>query len=72
VHELEAGADHLCGAAIHRLFHQDFSRTGARFLPAYPGRDCAHQLYLQEHISGMVVLQLFNRERKAYNRFFGN
>jgi ATP-binding cassette, subfamily B, multidrug efflux pump len=25
--------------------------------------------YLQEHISGMVVLQLFNRERKAYKRF---
>src|SRR5271155_5636746 len=25
--------------------------------------------YLQEHISGMVVLQLFNRERKAYARF---
>jgi ATP-binding cassette subfamily B multidrug efflux pump len=25
--------------------------------------------YLQEHVSGMVVLQLFNRERKAYNRF---
>jgi ATP-binding cassette subfamily B multidrug efflux pump len=25
--------------------------------------------YLQEHISGMVVLQLFNREHKAYNRF---
>jgi len=25
--------------------------------------------YLQEHISGMVVLQLFNRERKAYDRF---
>ncbi len=25
--------------------------------------------YLQEHISGMVVLQLFNRERKAYNSF---
>jgi len=25
--------------------------------------------YLQEHISGMVVLQLFNRERKAYHRF---
>ena len=25
--------------------------------------------YLQEHISGMVVLQLFNRERKAYSRF---
>jgi ATP-binding cassette subfamily B protein len=25
--------------------------------------------YLQEHISGIVVLQLFNRERKAYNRF---
>jgi len=25
--------------------------------------------YLSEHISGMVVLQLFNRERKAYNRF---
>src|SRR6202142_4595964 len=25
--------------------------------------------YLQEHISGMVVLQLFNRERKAYIRF---
>jgi ATP-binding cassette, subfamily B, multidrug efflux pump len=25
--------------------------------------------YLQEHISGMVVLQLFNRERKAYTRF---
>jgi len=25
--------------------------------------------YLQEHISGMVVLQLFNRERKGYKRF---
>jgi ATP-binding cassette, subfamily B, multidrug efflux pump len=25
--------------------------------------------YLQEHVSGMVVLQLFNRERKAYGRF---
>jgi ATP-binding cassette, subfamily B, multidrug efflux pump len=25
--------------------------------------------YLQEHISGMVVLQLFNREHKAYKQF---
>src|SRR5437879_4019961 len=25
--------------------------------------------HLQEHVSGMVVLQLFNRERKAYDRF---
>src|SRR5436190_2799880 len=25
--------------------------------------------YVQEHVSGMVVLQLFNRERKAYDRF---
>ncbi len=25
--------------------------------------------YLQEHVSGMVVLQLFNREKRAYNRF---
>jgi len=25
--------------------------------------------YLQEHVSGMVVLQLFNRERKAHKRF---
>jgi len=25
--------------------------------------------YLQEQVSGMVVLQLFNRERKAYQRF---
>jgi ATP-binding cassette, subfamily B, multidrug efflux pump len=25
--------------------------------------------YLQEHVSGMVVLQLFNRERKAYKQF---
>src|SRR5229473_6544208 len=25
--------------------------------------------YLQEHVSGMVVLQLFSRERKAYTRF---
>jgi ATP-binding cassette, subfamily B, multidrug efflux pump len=25
--------------------------------------------YLQEHVSGMVVLQLFNRERQAYTRF---
>ena len=24
--------------------------------------------YLQEHVSGMVVLQLFNRERKAYDK----
>jgi ATP-binding cassette subfamily B protein len=25
--------------------------------------------YLQEHVSGMIVLQLFNRERKAHKRF---
>src|ERR1700675_646712 len=25
--------------------------------------------YMQEHVSGMVVLQLFNRERKAYEKF---
>jgi ATP-binding cassette, subfamily B, multidrug efflux pump len=25
--------------------------------------------YLQEHVSGMIVLQLFNRERKAYKQF---
>ncbi len=25
--------------------------------------------YLQEHVSGMVVLQLFNREKRAYRRF---
>jgi ATP-binding cassette subfamily B protein len=25
--------------------------------------------FLQEHVSGMVVLQLFNRERKAYHKF---
>jgi ATP-binding cassette, subfamily B, multidrug efflux pump len=25
--------------------------------------------YLQEHVSGMVVLQLFNRERRAYQQF---
>ena len=25
--------------------------------------------YLQEHVSGMLVLQLFNREKKAYKRF---
>ena len=25
--------------------------------------------YLQEHVSGMVVLQLFNREKRAFNRF---
>jgi ATP-binding cassette, subfamily B, multidrug efflux pump len=25
--------------------------------------------YLQEHVTGMMVLQLFNREKKAYNRF---
>src|SRR5579872_3021987 len=25
--------------------------------------------FLQEHVSGMVVLQLFNRERRAYKRF---
>src|SRR5262245_1729565 len=25
--------------------------------------------YLQEHVSGIVVLQLFNREKKAYDKF---
>ena len=25
--------------------------------------------YLQEHVSGMVVLQLFNREKRAYKQF---
>src|SRR6266852_4451701 len=27
--------------------------------------------YLQEHVSGMVVLQLFNREKRAYKQFAG-
>src|SRR5437899_7165819 len=27
--------------------------------------------YLQEHVSGMVVLQLFNREKRAYDSFAG-
>src|SRR5574341_686484 len=27
--------------------------------------------YLQEHVSGIVVLQLFNRERKSYKKFEG-
>ncbi len=27
--------------------------------------------YLQEHVSGMVVLQLFNREERAYKQFAG-
>ena len=26
--------------------------------------------YLQEHVSGMVVLQLFNREKRAYQQVF--
>src|SRR5207253_6749405 len=25
--------------------------------------------YLQEHVSGIVVLQLFNREKRAYEKF---
>src|ERR1051325_1114649 len=25
--------------------------------------------YLQEHVTGMVVLQLFNREQRAYKKF---
>src|SRR5439155_21269984 len=25
--------------------------------------------YLQEHVSGMMVLQLFNREQRAFNKF---
>src|SRR5262249_47458026 len=25
--------------------------------------------YMQEHVSGMVVLQLFNREKRAYRKF---
>jgi ATP-binding cassette subfamily B multidrug efflux pump len=25
--------------------------------------------YMQEHVSGMVVLQLFNREKRSYNKF---
>ena len=25
--------------------------------------------YMQEHVSGMVVLQLFNREKRAFNKF---
>ena len=25
--------------------------------------------YMQEHVSGMVVLQLFNREKRAFDKF---
>src|SRR6185437_3222631 len=25
--------------------------------------------YLQEHVSGMMVLQLFNREKRSYDKF---
>jgi ATP-binding cassette subfamily B multidrug efflux pump len=69
VHELEAGADHVRGDAADCGCDQDFRdkvRDSYRRIRTAIARINA---YLQEHVSGMVVLQLFNRERKAYARF---
>ena len=69
-HELEAGADHLRGAAGDLLCDHDLPRQGARFLPAHSRRHRAHQLpTCRKHVSGMVVLQLFNREKRAFEQF---
>ena len=44
--ELEAGADHLRRASADRVRDQDFSRQGARFLPAHPHGDRPDQRLL--------------------------
>ena len=47
-----------------------FRKLRARREPAHSHRDRQHQLrYLQEYISGMSVVQLFNREQKARAEF---
>jgi ATP-binding cassette, subfamily B, multidrug efflux pump len=48
---------------------QDFSRQSPRFLPRIRVAIARINAYLQEHVSGMVVLQLFNREERAYDKF---
>ena len=67
--ELAAGADRLPGAAHHRRCHAAVPQIGARQLPADSRGHCAHQRFLQEHVSGIIPLQLFNRERKSYEEF---
>ena len=66
--ELEAGADHLCGASVlayaTKLFRIECAIRSAEF-----GVDCAHRCAPAGHVSGMVVLRLFNREKKAFKTF---
>ena len=81
-HELEAGADHAGGAAADRLRHQDFSRQGARFLPAHSHRYCAHQRLhagARQRHGGVTAFQpraallrqVFGSERRPHGSFQG-
>ena len=52
--------------AIATKMFRDRVRDSYRRIRVAIARINAH---LQEHVSGMVVLQLFNREKRAYNKF---
>ena len=68
-HQLVAGAAGLRGAADHlvvtRIF-RDHVRESYRRVRAAIARINS---FTQEHISGMSVVQLFNREERAYKDF---
>ena len=49
--------------------HQDFPRQGPRSYRRIRTAIARINSYMQEHVSGMVVLQLFNREKRAFNKF---
>ena len=68
-HELAAGADHLRRAAVDLLRHSIFRRKVRESYRRIRVAIARINAYLQEHVTGIVVLQLFNREKRSYERF---
>ena len=64
-----AGADRLCGAAAHplvtRIFRKHVRDSYRRIRTAIARINS----YTQEHVSGMSVVQLFNRQQRSYKEF---
>jgi len=60
---------HARGSARHPDRHHDFPQIRPRRESPHPHGHRPHQRFSQEYISGMSVVQLFNRERKAVEEF---
>ena len=54
----------------HRRGHRHLPQTCAQFVSPHPRPPSPSiNAFTQEHISGMTVVQLFNREKRAYDDF---